>query len=100
MRYLTVGRPESQRRDLVLAVALAFFSLFLAGLSLDSRLAITEVLRSSILAPFLGAQSMFARGADLSEQVATLTTEREVLAARVLEAADLELENQQLRAYH
>jgi len=97
VRYLTVGRPESQRRDLVLAVALAFFSLFLAGLSLESRLAITEVLRSSILAPFLGAQSMFARGADLSEQVTALTIEREALAARVLAAVDLELENQQLR---
>ena len=97
MRYLTVGRPESQRRDLVLAVALAFLSLFLAGLSLESRLAITQGLRSSILAPFLGAQSMFARSSDLSEQVAALTTEREALAARVLEAADLELENQQLR---
>ncbi len=40
---------------------------------------------------------MFARSSDLSEQVANLTTEREVLAARVLEAADLELENLQLR---
>lgn len=98
MRYLTVGRPESQRRDLVLAVVLAFFSLFLAGLSLESRLAITEVLRSSILAPFIGAQNMFARSSDLSEQVAELTTEREALAARVLEGADLALENQQLRA--
>jgi rod shape-determining protein MreC len=98
VRYLTVGRPESQRRDLVLAVVLAFFSLFLAGLSLESRLAITEVLRSSILAPFIGAQNMFARSSDLSEQVAELTTEREALAARVLEGADLALENQQLRA--
>ncbi len=98
MRYLTVGRPESQRRDLWLAVVLAFFSLFLAGLSLESRLAITEVLRSSILAPFIGAQNMFARSSDLSEQVAALTTEREALAARVLEGADLALENQQLRA--
>jgi len=97
VRYLTVGRPESQRRDLVLAVALAFFSLFLAGLSLESRLAITQGLRSSVLAPFLGAQSLFARSADLTEQVAALTSEREALAARVLEAADLELENQQLR---
>lgn len=98
MRYLTVGRPESQRRDLALAVVLAFFSLFLAGLSLESRLAITEVLRSSILAPFLGAQHMFARSTDLSVQVAELTVDREVLAARVLEGADLALENQQLRA--
>ncbi len=97
MRYLTVGRPESQRRDLALAVGLVFFSLFLAGLSPESRLTITRGLRSSILAPFLGAQSMFARSADLTEQVATLTTEREALAAMVLEAADLELENQQLR---
>jgi len=98
VRYLTVGRPESQRRDLVLAVILAFFSLFLSGLSLESRLAITEVLRSSILAPFIGAQNMSARSSDLSEQVAELTTEREALAARVLEGADLALENQQLRA--
>jgi rod shape-determining protein MreC len=98
VRYLTVGRPESQRRDLVLAVVLALFSLFLAGLSLESRLAITEVLRSSILAPFLGAQSVFARSSDLSEQVDALTAEREALAARVLEGADLEFENRQLRA--
>jgi len=97
VRYLTVGRPESQRRDLILAVALTFFALFLAGTSLETQLAITRVLRASVLAPFLGAQSMFARSAELSEQVATLTMEREALAARVLEAADLELENSQLR---
>lgn len=97
MRYLTVGRPESQRRDLVLSVALTFLALFLAGTSLESRLSITRVLRSSVLAPFLAAQSTFARSAELSEQVATLTKEREALAARVLEGADLELENAQLR---
>lgn len=97
MRYLTAGRPESQRRDLVLALALAFFSLFIAGLSLESRLAITQGIRSSILAPFLGAHRLFTRSTDLSEQVAELTSEREALAERLLESADLEMENRQLR---
>lgn len=97
MRYLTVGRPESQRRDLLIAAGLAILSLFIAGMSIESRLAITRVVRSTVLAPFLGAQRVFARSSDLSEQVASLTSERERLAAKVLESANLELENRQLR---
>jgi rod shape-determining protein MreC len=97
LRYLTVGRPESQRRDLLIAAGLAILSLFIAGMSIESRLAITRVVRSTVLAPFLGAQRVFARSSDLSEQVASLTSERERLAAKVLESANLELENRQLR---
>jgi rod shape-determining protein MreC len=97
LRYLTVGRPESQRRDLLIAAGLAFLSLFIAGMSVDSRLAITRVVRSTVLAPFLGAHRVFARSADLSVQVAALRSERERLAAKVLESANLELENRQLR---
>jgi cell shape-determining protein MreC len=97
LRYLTVGRPESQRRDLLITAALAFISLFIAGLSVESRLVITRVARSTVLAPFLSAHRVFARSADLSDQVAFLTGERERLAAEVLESANLELENRQLR---
>jgi cell shape-determining protein MreC len=97
LRYLTVGRPESQRRDLLIAVGLAFLSLFIAGMSPDSRLAITRVVRSTVLAPFLGAHRVFARSAELSDLVAQLEMERERLAVEVLQSANLELENRQLR---
>ena len=97
MRYLTVGRPESQRRDLLVTAGLAILALFIAGLNLESRLVVTRVVRSTVLAPFIAAHRVFARSADLSEQVASLTSERERLAARVLESANLEIENRQLR---
>jgi cell shape-determining protein MreC len=97
LRYLTVGRPESQRRDLLIAVGLAVLSLFLAGMSPDSRLAVTRVVRSTVLAPFLGAHHLFARSAELSEIVAELELEREQLAVQVLQSANLKLENRQLR---
>jgi len=97
LRYLTVGRPESQRRDLLVTAGLAILALFIAGMNLESRLAVTRVVRSTVLAPFLAAHRVFARSTDLSEQVASLTSERERLAARVLESANLELENRQLR---
>lgn len=97
MRYLTVGRPESQRRDLLITAGLVFLALFIAGMNIESRLAITRVVRSTALAPFLAAQRVFARSSDLSEQVASLKSERERLSARVLESANLELENRQLR---
>jgi cell shape-determining protein MreC len=97
LRYLTAGRPESQRRDLLIAVGLAFLSLFIAGMSPDSRLAVTRVVRSTVLAPFLGAHRVFARSAELTERVTALELERERLAVEVLQSANLKLENRQLR---
>lgn len=97
MRYLTVGRPESQRRDLFLAAGLCLAALFLASLGLQARLAITLGMRSTVLAPFLAAHRMFERSADLVERVEVLSRERDSLAVRGLQGADLAEENRQLR---
>jgi len=97
VRYLTVGRPESQRRDLFLAAGLCLAALFLSGLGLQAQLAITLGLRSTVLAPFLAAHRMFERSADLAERVELLSAERDSLAVRGLRNADLAEENRQLR---
>jgi cell shape-determining protein MreC len=97
LRYLTVGRPESQRRDLLIAVGFAFLSLFVAGMTPAAQLTITRVARSTVLSPFLAAHRLFARSAELSDLVTELEMERERLAIQVLQSANLELENRQLR---
>ncbi len=97
MRYLTVGRPESQRRDLLLAAGLCLAALFLSSLGLQAQLAITLGLRSTVLSPFLAAHRLFERSADLAERVELLSAERDSLAARELRNADLAEENRQLR---
>jgi rod shape-determining protein MreC len=97
VRYLTVGRPESQRRDLLLAAGLCLAALLLSSLGLQAQLAITLGLRSTVLAPFLAAHRMFERSADLAERVALLSAERDSLAVRELRNADLGEENRQLR---
>lgn len=97
MRYLTVGRRESQRRDLFLAAGLCLAALFLSSLGLQAQLAITLGLRSTVLAPFLAAHRMFERSADLAERVELLGAERDSLAVRELQNADLAEENRQLR---
>jgi cell shape-determining protein MreC len=97
VRYLTVGRPESQRRDLALAAGLCLLALFLSSLGFRAQLAITLGMRSSVLAPFLAAHRVFERSADLAEQVQALTHERDSLAVEGLRNADLDEENRQLR---
>lgn len=97
MRYLTVSRPESQRRDLVLVAGLCLAALFLSSLGLRAQLAITLGMRSTVLAPFLAVHRTFERSADLVQQVDVLTRERDSLAVEGLRDADLEEENRQLR---
>ncbi len=97
VRYLTVGRPEKKRQDFVLALALTLISLVVANLGVRGQLSITLAMRSTVLAPFLAAQRVFERSADLSEQVEVLTDEREELSRQLLGSADLAEENRQLR---
>jgi rod shape-determining protein MreC len=97
VRYTTVGRPESQRRDLVIVAVLVVLAWVLSGLSLEHRLALTTAVRSTVLAPFLAAHRTFDRRGDLSARVARLQGERDALAQTALKSADLEVENRRLR---
>ena len=55
MRNINVGRPENQRRDLVIVAVLLIASWILASLDSSQTLGLTRALRGSVLAPFLAA---------------------------------------------
>lgn len=97
MRQINVGRPENQRRDLVIVAVLIILSWSLAGLDSAQTLGLTRVLRSSVLKPFLAADAAYERRAGLADRAARLEGELERLYARVQGATDLERENRELR---
>jgi len=97
LRHYDVGRPEDQRRDLVIVAVLLIFSWSLAGLESSQTLGLTRPLRSTVLAPFLAADATYERRAALTRQLVRLEAERDGLYVRVQAAADLERENRDLR---
>jgi len=97
LRHINVGRPENQRRDLVIVAVLLILSWSLAGLDSSQALGLTRLLRSTVLAPFLAADAAYERRAALVIRAARLEAERDVLYVRLLVAADLERENRELR---
>jgi rod shape-determining protein MreC len=98
MPYTTIGRPEGQRRDLVVAVALAGVALVLSGLGPGATLTITRSLRATILRPFLASHEIVQARSGLVSRVDQLGRERDSLAVRAQAATDLALENRRLRA--
>ncbi|MDP2481920.1 MAG: rod shape-determining protein MreC [Candidatus Palauibacterales bacterium] len=99
MRHLNVGRPENQRRDLVIVAVLLILSWSLSGLDSSQALGLTRLLRSTVLAPFLAADAAYERRAALAIRAADLEAERDELYVRLQAATDLERENRELRAY-
>ncbi len=97
MRNINVGRPENQRRDLVIVAVLLILSWSLAGLDSSQALGLTRLLRSTILAPFLAADAAYERRASLVIRAAQLEAERDALYVRLQVATDLERENRELR---
>ena len=98
MQHINVGRPENQRRDLVIVVVLLILSWSLAGLDSSQALGLTRFLRSTVLTPFLAADAAYERRAALSVRAAQLEAERNSLYVRLQAATDLERENRELRA--
>ncbi|MCL7970897.1 MAG: rod shape-determining protein MreC [marine benthic group bacterium] len=98
MRNINFGRPENQRRDLVIVAVLLTLSWSLTGLDSPQSLGVTRLLRSSVLAPFLAADAAYDRRASLVERAAVMEVERADLYTRLEVAADLERENRDLRA--
>ena len=60
MRQINVGRPENQRRDLVIVAVLLVISWSLASLDSSQALGLTRFLRSSVLAPFIATDAASA----------------------------------------
>ena len=98
MQHINVGRPENQRRDLVIVVVLLILSWSLAGLDSSQALGLTRLLRSTVLTPFLAADAAYERRAALFARAAQLEAERNTLYVRLQAATDLERENRELRA--
>lgn len=98
MRQINVGRPENQRRDLIIVAVLIAASWALASLDSSAKLGFTRVLRSSALRPFLAAEAVYEARAALSERASRLEVERDRLYRELLIAADLDRENRDLRA--
>lgn len=97
MRQINVGRPENQRRDLVIVAVLLVFSWSLSGLDSSQALGLTRFLRSTVLAPFLAADDAFERRAALAVRAAQLEAERADLYASLQRMTGLERENRELR---
>jgi cell shape-determining protein MreC len=98
LRQINVGRPENQRRDLVIVAVLLVLSWSLSGLDSSQALGLTRFLRSTVLAPFLAADAAFERRASLAARAAELESERADLYVSLQEATGLERENRELRA--
>lgn len=97
MRQIHVGRPENQRRDLIIATVLLILSWSLTGLDSSQTLGLTRFVRATVLSPFLAADASFERRASLADRAADLEAERDELYVRLLAATDLERENRELR---
>jgi len=98
VHYTTIGRPQGQRSDLVVAVACAACALVLSGLGPGPTLTVTRALRSTVLRPFLATHEVFQARAGLVSRVDQLGRERDSLAVRAQTSNDLELENRRLRS--
>lgn len=97
MPYSPIGRPESQRRDLLFVAALLIVAWSLANLGEDRTLALNQVLRVSVLFPFVAAHESFAERGELRERTARLVEERDRLSRDAMRSADLQKENARLR---
>ena len=97
MRHFDVGRPENQRRDLVIVTVLLISSWSLTGLDSSQILGLTRPIRGTVLAPFLAADAEYERRAALARRTTQLEAERDSLYVRLQTATDLERENRDLR---
>ncbi|MGH7447195.1 MAG: rod shape-determining protein MreC [Longimicrobiales bacterium] len=92
------GTRRTRRRDTILAGLILLLSLILLGMPEDYQRPIRQVVRASVLRPFLAAQGQITQRRGRTEDVTVLRAQRDSLAAIVSAQASLAEENRQLRS--
>ncbi|CAN5861831.1 hypothetical protein BH23GEM9_BH23GEM9_09830 [soil metagenome] len=92
------GTRKTRRRDAGLAAAVLVIALVLLLLPIEYQRPIREAVRSTVLRPFLAAQSQIAHRRGNMADATLLRAQRDSLAAIVAAQASLSEENRQLRS--
>lgn len=92
------GTRRTRRRDAALAGAVLAVAFILVALPAEYQRPIRNALRSTVLRPFLAAQSQIAQRRGGMVDVSALRAQRDSLAALVAAQAGLSEENRQLRS--
>jgi rod shape-determining protein MreC len=91
------GTRRTRRRDAALAGGILLLALFLVALPVEYQQPIRNIIRSTVLRPFLATQSQIAQRRDRVEDVSVVRAQRDSLAALVAAQSSLSEENRQLR---
>jgi rod shape-determining protein MreC len=92
------GTRRTRRRDAIIAGAILLVALVLLLLPRQYQAPVRHAVRTTVLRPFLGAQSQVAHRRDRFGDVTALRAQRDSLAAVVAAQASLSEENRQLRS--
>lgn len=92
------GTRKARRRDTAFAGGILLVALLFLAIGPEYERPIRGAIRSSVLKPFLAAQSQISQRKDRSVDVGTLRSQRDSLAAVVAAQATLSEENRQLRS--
>lgn len=91
------GTRRTRRRDAALAGGILLLALLLVALPIEYQQPIRNIIRSTVLRPFLATQSQIAQRRDRVEDVSVVRAQRDSLAALVAAQSSLSEENRQLR---
>ncbi|HET9439122.1 MAG TPA: rod shape-determining protein MreC [Longimicrobiales bacterium] len=91
------GSRKARRRDMMVAGAIVLFALILFALPAAYQRPLRNVVRGSVLAPFLSAQATMAYRRSTTVDVHELRAQRDSLVALVSAEATLAEENRKLR---
>lgn len=97
MRYPTDEGPGHQRTDLVVFLAAVALSAVLAALPASRQTAVADLLRQSVLRPFVEAHQWVSRRSDLRERLEVLQRANTRLEKRLLRQDGIASENRGLR---
>jgi rod shape-determining protein MreC len=92
------GTRRARRRDAAIAGAILLVAFILLVLPVEYQRPVRNVIRSTVLSPFLSAQSQIAQRRGRVVDVTALRAQRDSLAALVAAQASLSEENRQLRS--
>lgn len=92
------GTKKARRREAALAGGVLVVALFLLAMPAEYQGSIREAMRSTVLRPFLAAQSQIVQRSGLRVDVSALRAQRDSLVAVVAAQASLSEENRQLRS--